>query len=147
MYKTLQYYLRTFKTMNKKYHIYGPSWGLMIWAFEVMTGFGDAFAVKCSTTDVPRCLRWNFLNNFTDVSDDDVYAHFDDEEEEISMIHPDGTEIAEGYFRLVHQLKALTVKFHVPTSAYIIVECPLDRQLFLSLSMPSKMFTGYLNVD
>lgn len=74
--------------MSKKYHCYGPSWALMIWAFEVMTGFGDEFAGMCSTNDMPRFLRWKVVNTFTCMIDDKLYIHFDDAEGEITMIHP-----------------------------------------------------------
>ncbi|XP_057810208.1 uncharacterized protein LOC131024696 isoform X2 [Salvia miltiorrhiza] len=59
-YKTLCHYTTEIGT-GEKYHFYGPSWALYVWALERVPGFEQMVAASSGDpTAYPRCLRWNF---------------------------------------------------------------------------------------
>ncbi|XP_057779884.1 uncharacterized protein LOC130998483 [Salvia miltiorrhiza] len=59
-YKMLCHYTRE-TGKGEKYHFYGPSWALYVWALERVPGFGHMVAASSGDpTAHPRCLRWTF---------------------------------------------------------------------------------------
>jgi hypothetical protein len=48
-----------------RYHVYGPSWALLVWAFEMIPTLADAAGIREVGDPLPRCLRWRFQSRLT----------------------------------------------------------------------------------
>ncbi|XP_057770718.1 uncharacterized protein LOC130990506 [Salvia miltiorrhiza] len=80
---------------GEKYHFYGPSWALYVWALERVPGLGQMVAASSGDpTAHPRCLRWTFrgkprLHGLRDLFEG---------QGGVLPLEPDGDDLASHYF-------------------------------------------------
>ncbi|XP_057774987.1 uncharacterized protein LOC130993965 [Salvia miltiorrhiza] len=93
-YKMLCHYTHEIGT-GEKYHFYGPSWALYVWALERVPDFGHMVAASSGDpTAHPRCLRWTFrgkprLHGLRDLFEG---------QGGVLPLEPDGDDLSNHYF-------------------------------------------------
>ncbi|XVE80342.1 hypothetical protein DITRI_Ditri14bG0132300 [Diplodiscus trichospermus] len=80
-----------------RYHLYGLSWALQIWAFEAIPAvariFKDARVEPSEESRRPRFLNWKFPKKFVDISE-----VFTDNMDARETLEPTVEEVVEGYW-------------------------------------------------